>query len=176
MIRVYLPDVKSKDGKAVNYRLDVPVSDDFEPGEPKRDKSLTIDMKIRCSGNKVLVEGILEGSVNKNCSRCLKVFRKDFKTPFSEAFTFLENFAEREGVEALSEEAANNLTITGEYLYLDEYFRQLYILGQEITSLCSPDCKGLCSTCGVNLNLENCRCQGEDSIDQRLLKLKEFNF
>ena len=37
--------------------------------------------------------------------------------------------------------------------------------------LCTPDCKGLCPTCGTNLNFETCSC-ADDSIDPRWEKLK----
>jgi uncharacterized metal-binding protein YceD (DUF177 family) len=38
--------------------------------------------------------------------------------------------------------------------------------------LCRPDCKGLCPTCGANLNYGPCDCQ--DEIDPRLAKLREL--
>ena len=40
-----------------------------------------------------------------------------------------------------------------------------------IKRLCKEDCKGLCQSCGANLNKEECSCNNED-IDLRLADLK----
>lgn len=40
---------------------------------------------------------------------------------------------------------------------------------------CDEDCKGLCHTCGVNLNTDTCKCEEEHlNIDPRLEQLKSF--
>ena len=39
--------------------------------------------------------------------------------------------------------------------------------------LCKPDCKGLCSQCGQNLNLGDCGCN-QRRIDPRLEVLQQF--
>ncbi|GAC1465961.1 MAG: hypothetical protein PVSMB7_10840 [Chloroflexota bacterium] len=41
---------------------------------------------------------------------------------------------------------------------LTEALRQNLLLAVEIVPLCSADCKGLCATCGANLNNEPCIC------------------
>lgn len=41
--------------------------------------------------------------------------------------------------------------------------------------VCREDCKGLCQSCGYNLNMGNCNCNEDDRIiDIRLQKLKEL--
>ena len=39
--------------------------------------------------------------------------------------------------------------------------------------LCREDCKGICAGCGVNLNVEECRC-GTKPVDPRLEILKNL--
>jgi len=43
-----------------------------------------------------------------------------------------------------------------------------------LKKLCTEDCKGLCYSCGVNLNLEKCNCKKEEMgpTFEPLLKLK----
>lgn len=44
-------------------------------------------------------------------------------------------------------------------------------------TLCSEDCKGICSGCGVDLNTTDCKCEDSidvDDIDPRFAKLKEL--
>jgi len=40
--------------------------------------------------------------------------------------------------------------------------------------LCREDCKGLCSTCGQDLNEKDCGHSSKKEIDVRLAKLKDI--
>jgi len=46
-----------------------------------------------------------------------------------------------------------------EYIDLGEEIRQEMILANPEKVLCKDDCKGICPTCGANLNLEQCKCK-----------------
>lgn len=46
-----------------------------------------------------------------------------------------------------------------EYIDLGEEIRQEIIMANPVRVLCSKDCKGICPSCGVNLNKERCKCQ-----------------
>ncbi|MDE2223259.1 MAG: DUF177 domain-containing protein [Candidatus Omnitrophica bacterium] len=48
---------------------------------------------------------------------------------------------------------------TVEYIDLGEEIRQEIIMANPTRILCSKDCKGICSKCGVNLNTEKCKCK-----------------
>ena len=45
-----------------------------------------------------------------------------------------------------------------DYIDLGEEIRQEMILANPPRILCKEDCKGICSTCGANLNIEPCKC------------------
>ncbi len=51
------------------------------------------------------------------------------------------------------------LTEDQEYVDLGEEIRQEMILGLPPKILCKEDCKGICPKCGVNLNIEPCKCK-----------------
>ncbi len=109
-----------------------------------------------------------------SCSRCLKPFRQTLRTDFSESFTAL-SAGEREGdPRVLADEAANELTVSGNYLYLEEYLRQLFLLMQELKPLCRADCPGICPRCGADLAGGVCRCEEVPPGDLRLSKLKDL--
>ena len=55
---------------------------------------------------------------------------------------------------------------------LGEYILSETVLSLPMRYLCRPDCQGLCSQCGVNLNQGVCTC--ERQVDPRLEKLAEF--
>jgi uncharacterized protein len=58
----------------------------------------------------------------------------------------------------------------GGWLNLRQPLREQILLAMPIHLLCRPDCKGLCSQCGQNLNDGPCGCDA-DNIDPRLAAL-----
>lgn len=62
--------------------------------------------------------------------------------------------------------------LDGDKLDLGEALSTLFVLDMESKFLCDPECKGLCSGCGANLNLGPCRCRKE--IDPRLAVLEQL--
>ena len=61
----------------------------------------------------------------------------------------------------------------GDVIDLDEILREQIILALPMYPRCSPECRGLCPVCGIDLNQETCDCQ-RDEIDPRLAVLKTF--
>jgi uncharacterized protein len=58
-------------------------------------------------------------------------------------------------------------------LDLDELVHADVMLEFPTKFLCREDCKGICPKCGINLNLEQCRCT-DKPIDPRLEVLKKL--
>lgn len=121
----------------------------------------------------ILIKGYLSLTYKTLCSRCLK----------STSIKVGENFEEefRRGTPPQPEEPEIELEkedlsvdyYTGNYLELDDYFRQVIILSIPDKVLCREDCPGLCPVCGQDLDINECDCQKE-SIDPRLQKLERF--
>jgi len=61
----------------------------------------------------------------------------------------------------------------GDGLLLEDALREQVLLSVPLRVLCREDCKGLCPTCGKNLNLERCSCANEVP-DVRWTALKEI--
>lgn len=55
---------------------------------------------------------------------------------------------------------------------VDEIVRTMFVLGMETKFLCRPECKGLCPTCGKNLNEGPCSCKKE--MDPRMAVLEQL--
>ncbi|HQP92033.1 MAG TPA: DUF177 domain-containing protein [Candidatus Omnitrophota bacterium] len=72
------------------------------------------------------------------CSRCGKVFEK----PLNLEFDFLYP-----------------IDLSKRIISLDDDIREELILNYPQKNLCKPDCKGLCSRCGADLNEGVCRCK-----------------
>ena len=91
------------------------------------------------TGREVFASLSLEAPVEYTCSRCLAKLENVFKKNF--------NF--------------NYEVKPGDVLDIDEDIRQELILNNPMKTLCKPDCKGLCSSCGQNLNVTQCECKQE---------------
>ncbi len=173
---IYLPDLKNRPGEIFNYSFHEALTDfhaDFSEGG-----SVKLAIKVSHSGHEVLIKGRVEASVETLCSRCLEPFEHKVNNSFTESFAVIKGSTADEPPANLAVETANMLTVTGDFLYLDEYVRQMIILAEDHSPLCRPDCKGICSGCGADLNHYSCQCIDDDSddsdIDVRLLKLKEL--
>ena len=106
------------------------------------------------------LEGTLTAEMVCICDRCGKEFESIKKMELSALITD----GETDDPEAF--------TLEGDKLDLEETLETLLILDMETKFLCDPECKGLCSRCGANLNLGPCKCGKE--IDPRLAVLEQL--
>lgn len=103
----------------------------------------------------LLVEADFEGDVDQDCVRCLEPFAYRLHTQFTELF----GFCGRRNVEV-------EFTIPDSgYIDLAPLTRDYMILELPIKPVCRPDCKGLCTYCGVNLNETTCEHQAPILIE-----------
>lgn len=62
----------------------------------------------------------------------------------------------------------------GKTIDLDPVVREQVLLALPVSVVCREDCKGLCSTCGQDLNQGDCGHGGVKEVDVRLAKLKDI--
>ncbi|MFT3707675.1 MAG: DUF177 domain-containing protein [Archangium sp.] len=62
----------------------------------------------------------------------------------------------------------------GKTIDLDPVVREQVLLALPVTVVCRDDCKGLCTTCGQDLNDEDCGHGKVKEVDVRLAKLKDI--
>ena len=99
----------------------------------------------------LLVEADFEGSLTQECVRCLELFSQTIDAQFTELF----GFRLRRNVEI-------EYTVPDSgYIDLAPLTREAMILEMPIKPVCRPDCKGLCTYCGVNLNEMTCEHQSQ---------------
>ena len=108
----------------------------------------------------VLATGTFHTALQTECVRCLEPFSLELQVPMEEMFSFT---------------SASDPTyfIDESWLDLRQPLREQILLTLPMHRVCRPDCKGLCPTCGRNLNEGPCSCNIED-IDPRLAALKNL--
>ena len=106
---------------------------------------------VRNMADALLLEGAAETVLELVCDRCLKPFRQEMRLPVS---TLL--------AETLEDEENDEIILldNGE-VDLDEVFTTAAVLAMDVKHVCSEDCKGLCPTCGADLNQGPCGCRPE---------------
>jgi uncharacterized protein len=126
-------------------------------------------------GSTVHVRGHLSSPLAVECGRCLE--RYPFTVAQELDLFFLPRTAERpaqeeeEGVE-LSDHDVVVGYYEGEQLDLGAVVREQLFLALPLKPLCREDCRGLCPTCGTNLNTGRCTCPApEEPGDPRLAPL-----
>lgn len=98
---------------------------------------ISVKAQLDRAGNMVNAQAHIEADFGYLCARCLE---------------------EMHSVNEFDYEFHFELNPSDEYVDLGEEIRQELILANPAKILCSVDCKGICAGCGVNLNLEQCKC------------------
>ena len=113
-------------------------------------------------GNEIRIVGSLKTAVEASCSRCLDPARFEVSRPFDLFFRERDEqmFDEDEEIE-LTQDDMRTAFFTGTKLAIGDILREQVLLSIPMKVLCTPECKGLCPTCGTNLNLNTCTCPNE---------------
>jgi uncharacterized protein len=107
---------------------------------------------------KFYFSGRIEGDIEGSCRRCLN----DTRQHVSEEAHFL--FAEA-GEEEAEDPDVFQIDAKAAKLDLRPAIREQWLLSAPAFSLCREDCKGLCPSCGTDLNEATCECAAR--IDPR---------
>lgn len=101
-------------------------------------------------------------NVDLTCARCLEPFRTPMDVTFLEEYRPSIDIATGLPSQLPASDTAFQIS-DNHTLDLAEAIRQQLLLGIEIIPICRPDCRGLCVTCGTNLNTDTCLCPPPES-------------
>lgn len=131
-------------------------------GISKQGYALKGDLALQFSLTKLepnyYLKGQMRFSVGQCCARCAEDFALPIAHPFAVAMVHVSNDAKPPPEFT---EAQNELDINffdGNEIDLKPVISEQFFLSLPYQSTCSPDCKGICQQCGVNLNQETCEC------------------
>jgi uncharacterized protein len=134
----------------------------------------TVDISYeiyRINDNDFHLKMHFKGNVGLQCTHCLENYNSNLTTSVSTIFTN-EN-SQEEGTFTLSDSDLDIRFFDEEYLDLEDECLKVIEIDIPISHKCSEHCKGLCSNCGVNLNLERCNCDNS-KVDPRWQGLESF--
>jgi uncharacterized protein len=124
----------------------------------------TVTAQLIKLGNTVQCNGSVGGALTLQCQRCLEPAQLPLDVKLHTIYT------EGPGTAAASldgEAVADETDVEdvdyahhdGDIVDLWPLLREELILSLPLTVLCREDCRGLCPTCGIDLNTSSCTCQ-----------------
>lgn len=107
-------------------------------------------LRLEAASGGLVARGAVRVAARLECQRCLAPFESEI------AVTILQVFG--------GSDAEDALPITGDgRIDLESAVRDEVGLAIPLTPVCRPECKGLCDTCGTDLNTEPCGGHAGDS-------------
>lgn len=128
--------------------------------------------EVRREGAETIATGTIEGDAAINCTRCVTPVEYELSVPFSVKYLSADAVAENESAEVDPAELDADV-IPESGLELAELAREQILLSLPMQFFCERGCKGLCTICGGNRNLIDCKCE-EKEIDPRWAALKDI--
>lgn len=159
MLRVDLGQL-DREG-SVDVEASLSAADELWKGTDLRwDGDVVVKLRATFAGTgEVVARGSVGGRLHQECRRCLK----PVETPYRQDLTlvFVSDGSEENG-----DGGAYGFDVDQAELDMSEAVREEVVLAVNPYVVCDPECKGLCSRCGADLNEGPCDCS-ESEVDPR---------
>jgi len=164
------PLLKEPVGAQADYRVfEDPIDDHGENAGLREAGATAIDADVTATHTNpgAYLEGAADARVEMECGRCLRMFEGPVHADFAEQYYATIGVASGE---PLAEAPRDAKTIGSDFkIDLVPLLREELILAMPLAPLHSPDCKGLCTVCGRDLNVDP---HTHDDVDERWAKLE----
>ncbi len=121
---------------------------------------------------KVVIEGMITVTPILECSRCLKEYPNPLDLTFREEYNPAEEMEKDSSKELTVKDLDLGFYINDE-IDINDIVTEQVLLSVPMNPVCSPECRGICSVCGKELNEGPCECSREE-IDHRLAPLNKL--
>jgi len=133
---------------------------------------VAVSVRVDRVGDKVLVQGEFDAPLVLECARCLVEMSETFHVPFTHVLEPKPDTEELDEVLELDDDDLDVSYIDGPEFELDDIVREHLLLALPMIPVCRDECRGLCASCGANLNAGECGC--EAPVDPRWAALKQL--
>jgi uncharacterized protein len=118
---------------------------------------LQVSLRHFRSGEDLIFSGTVQGEVVGTCSRCVEEYTSPIHREFS--VTLSPQFDARHREVELNADELSAGFYSEEHIDLSALVLEETLLALPSQPLCRENCRGLCSQCGTNLNVESCTCR-----------------
>ena len=140
-------------GKRLDFQFEMDLSDADIPCP------VAVEGTVRNTAGLLELELTAKAELDLTCDRCGKAFAREKEISYRCTLAEEVQNEDNDEIVLLEDGKAD----------VGDLARTAFILGLDTKTLCSEDCKGLCSRCGADLNLGPCSCKKEP--DPRLAAL-----
>lgn len=136
-----------------------------------RVESARIELAVQKSADEYFCQGQVTSLVVVECARCLAQYEQELS-----GVTDFVACSEEDAEKYRGGDSEEYVPFFGNDLSIDlvEPVKQVLISVLALMPVCAEDCRGLCSSCGINLNEKTCDCENE-TTDSRWDGLKGLN-
>ena len=164
-MRINILDIP-EEGLEQEFDLPITINDNAIPD------AASARIKLLRFGKKILVDGAVKVNISLKCSRCLNDYSCPVDLDFREEYTPADE-TEPGSRKELSGDQMDIGFYVGEEIDLAGIVKEQVLLEVPMKPLCKNDCRGLCSKCGADINMQTCNCK-DDHIDPRLAPLAKY--
>jgi uncharacterized protein len=163
-------DVKDLAVRKLRIRRNyAPGSIDYHTAEIKQSEPLQVTATAELLDGQIRITGELETKIELVCARCLEPVVEDVNRAFDLFYRpVAKDLKPKE--DRLKDDDTEIGFFEGEGLFLADVLKEQVLLALPLKVICRSDCRGLCPSCGANLNHEECRCETH-TTDARLAPL-----
>ena len=147
-------------GSQLDFDIQPPALRDGLSSDDTLRQALTEAVKVSLLAEKlhenISLQGDYRATLTPNCDRCLESFSFSCNQPFH--LTCLP-------ISKVDEEDEGIYPYRGDIIDLAEIIRSQLFAQIPMTWHCQKDCKGLCQSCGENLNQRRCSCDSAATLN-----------
>jgi uncharacterized protein len=136
---VLVADLLREQGRRRPERIEALVDWGVELSRIAPEEPVAIEVTLEGASGGIYVQGRALVTVRHTCHRCLQEWAETLETDLRELVG-----------------GESDYPIEGDDADLEGPVRDAVLVGLPLLPLCRPDCRGLCSVCGVDLNTEPC--------------------
>ena len=162
-----LSDVLSEHHKTIDQIVPVEMTE-FEShlgSMPVIEKSDAHIVVKHVKQRELTIEGECKLVLEIPCDRCLEPVITEFVLEFTKNVDLNDTDDQRDELDEKN-------YIDGYNLDVDKLLYNEMLIGWPMKILCSETCKGICNTCGQNLNKGTCNCE-DTSLDPRMSVIRD---
>ncbi len=144
----------------------------FEHDDAVLQEPVATDFILTHKGKNLRIGGSVQTAIRCQCSRCLKEYSSRVEARFDLSYLPQSEWKPDEEIELRYEDMGVGY-YDGVLLDVDLMVLEQIELVLPMKFVCREDCRGLCPTCGEDLNEGSCPCK-VDATDSRLAVLRDF--
>jgi uncharacterized protein len=163
-VKIRADEIKNKviDLSAVEEAADFPALAALqESGDCFFTGPLRVQLTVAREYDHIRAHGRVATTVRLSCSRCLTEYDELIDAPFTVFYMPAKAGTTQDEEVELSEEDLVSVTFEGDEIDFAREVSEQVLTEIPLKPLCRGDCKGLCRTCGTDLNQGSCDCKDE---------------